>query len=369
MTELSYDEAIHCAKILTDYFDGFSRVDEYMHQNKMSQIETLPIALPGLGIETEFFDDFSIEPNDMNFKIIQPTVKGWSDMLTKVSSIPFQDGAVPGKSLRLSVQETTTGKYVGFIRFGSPVINCKPRNDMLGHTPELSSFNRTAIMGFTIIPAQPFGYNYLGGKLLAAICCTHFIREKLNEKYDMNLVLFETTSLYGTSKSNSQYDGMKPFLRYKGLTESNFVPMIHGKDYTKLLTYVENIIGDVVPRGASSRKLKAITKIIGLIKKSLKGQDLENFILTINNAKSLTEQKRYYASNYGISNYIDIVNGSTDKIIPSENYDKHTLDNVISWWKRKATTRYNTLRESDKLRTEQEVWDPFNKTDSLDIIR
>ena len=29
----------------------------------------------------------------------------------------------------------------------------------------------------------------------------------------------------------------------------------------------------------------------------------------------LTEQKRYYASNYGIENYIDIVNGKTDKIV------------------------------------------------------
>ena len=31
----------------------------------------------------------------------------------------------------------------------------------------------------------------------------------------MNLCMFETTSLYGNSKSASQYDGMKPYLRYK----------------------------------------------------------------------------------------------------------------------------------------------------------
>ena len=33
------------------------------------------------------------------------------------------------------------------------------------------------------------------------------------------------------------------------------------------------------------------------------------------NAKKLTEQKRYYVSNYGIENYIDIVNGKADKIV------------------------------------------------------
>ena len=35
--------------------------------------------------------------------------------------------------------------------------------------------------------------------------------------------MFETTSLYGNSKSASQYDGMKPMLRYKGLTDSDFI--------------------------------------------------------------------------------------------------------------------------------------------------
>jgi hypothetical protein len=115
----------------------------------------------------------------------------------------------------------------------------KPRNEMLDgvftQTPESSkAFNHTSIMGFVIVPAQPFGFNYLGGKLLAAICCSHEIREMLNKKYGMNTCLFETTSLYGSSKSSSQYDGMKPLLRFKGLTDSNFLPMMHGKPYEDL---------------------------------------------------------------------------------------------------------------------------------------
>ena len=32
----------------------------------------------------------------------------------------------------------------------------------------MKRFNDSVIMGFTIVPTQPFGYNYLGGKLLAA---------------------------------------------------------------------------------------------------------------------------------------------------------------------------------------------------------
>ena len=83
-------------------------------------------------------------------------------------------------------------------------------------------------MGFIIVPTQPLtGYNYLGGKLLAMLCCTHEVREILNSKYDANICHFETTSLYGSTKSASQYDGLKPIMRYKGLTDSNFTPLLH----------------------------------------------------------------------------------------------------------------------------------------------
>jgi Na+/H+ antiporter NhaD/arsenite permease-like protein len=36
------------------------------------------------------------------------------------------------------------------------------------------------------------------------------------------------------------------------------------------------------------------------------------------NALSLTEKKRYYASNYGFSNFADVVTGKTDKLIPDK---------------------------------------------------
>merc|ERR1712159_105603 len=105
--------------------------------------------------------------------------------------------------------------------------------------------------------------------------------------------MFETTSLYGNSKSASQYDGMKPMLRYKGLTDSDFIPMIHGKPYKDLANYVESRVGSIVKEDASSKKLKMTNAIIALIKKSIDGDDLQKFKTTIDNAKKLTERKRY----------------------------------------------------------------------------
>jgi hypothetical protein len=212
-------------------------------------------------------------------------------------------------------------------------------------------------MGFVIVPSQPFGYNYLGGKLLAAICTSHEVRQIANQKYGMNLCLFETTSLYGSSKTVSQYDGMKPYIRYDGLTDSDFIPMMHGKPYDDLKSYVEDIVGDIVDEDVSSKKLKTTMKIVSLIKSTLKGTpEGDTFSATIEKAKGLTEQKRYYHSDYGYKNMVDYVNCKADVLIPGENYEKHKLVNLIEWWRNKAVNRYTTLNSEGRLRTELEVW-------------
>ena len=367
MKTLSREQALHCAKIFNDYFGQFERIDQYMRDQKMAQIETLPTSLPGMGFDSDMFDDFTISPQDMDIEIVELDNHTWDSCINMISSHSNMV-SIPGKALKLAVKDKITNKFLGFIRFGSPVINCKPRNDLLGNVPNLTVFNKTAIMGFVIVPCQPFGYNYLGGKLLAGICCSHYVRERLNEKYGMNLVLFETTSLYGKTKGASMYDGMKPFLRYKGNTMSDFIPMMHGKPYLDMVEYVENIIGkgQLVKVDASSRKLKMTTGIIGLVKKALDGDDLEKFKTTIANAKNLTEQKRYYTSNYGIENYIDIINGKTDKIVKADNYDRYTVPGVVEWWKKIATKRYNKLKEENRIRNDLEIW---TKDAEIDIIR
>ena len=365
MKTLERQEALHCSKVIADYFEKFSRVDEYMLEQKLEQIKHMPTALPGMGFEDDLFSDYTMSPEDMDFEIIEPDDKTFTSCLNIISSHTNM-ASIPGKNLRLAIREKNTGKWVGFIRLGSPVINMKPRNELLGNVPELSTFNKTSIMGFCIVPSQPFGFNYLGGKLLAALCCSHYVRERMNQKYNMNLVYFETTSLYGSSKSSSQYDGMKPILKNKGLSDSDFTPLMHGEPWKRLVDYVESRVGNLIPKDASSKKLKLTTAIQGLIKRSLDGTDLDNFKDTLENAKKLTERKRYYVSNYGIRNYIDIVNGKTDEIIKEDNYDKYEVENLIKWWKKKATNRYNNLKADNRLRTELEVW--TNST-NIDIIR
>lgn len=356
---LTKDEALYCAKIFHDYFSEFHRVDDYMRDQKLASLADLP-SNPLFPIEDDLFSDFSIHPQDMDFELCEIAQETWETLLNITSS--HINIAPVGRNVRLAVREKLTGKYVGFIRLGSPVINCKPRNEMLGQVftqkPEWATrFNNSSMMGFVIVPSQPFGYNYLGGKLLAAMCTSHEVREIVNKKYNMNLCLFETTSLYGSSKQVSQYDGMKPFIRYKGLTDSDFVPLMHGKPYETLRTYVEDKVGEIVDPDSSSKKLKTTMRIVALVKSALKGSsEAAAFLETIENAKRLTEQKRYYISDYGFKNTVDYVNCKSDILIPGENYEKHHLVNLISWWKNKANNRYDTLKSEGRLRNELEIW-------------
>jgi len=369
---LSKDQAIHCANVFSDYFDKFGRIDEYMREQKLASMSERSPSLFGMGPEEDLFSDFTMSPADMEFEIIDLSQDRWDIYLNMISSHSNMT-SIPGRCLRLAVFEKKSQKWVGFIRLGSPVINCKPRNEMLGqvftqHEGGAQLFNQCAAMGFVIVPAQPFGFNYLGGKLLAAICCSHEVRKMLDEKYKMTTCLFETTSLYGSSKAVSQYDGMKPLIRFKGLTDSDFLPMLHGKTYTNLKDYIEGITGeDLAPPEASSRKLKISNAMVSMIKIGLKGtSEAAKFAQTIENAKNLNEQKRYFISDYGFRNMVDFVNGKAKKLIPGENYEKHHLANIIEWWRKKAINRFDTLNTEGRIRTEQEVW---TGDKVLDIIR
>lgn len=358
--KLTYDEAVYCAKAFQDYFGNLESIEHYMREEKLKQLESLPCSL--FPPEDDLFSDFSMHPKDMKINVKPIPNETWETLLSITSS--HVNKAPVGRNIQLAVTEETTGKILGFIRLGSPMIYMKPRNEMLGQVFSQNEnttkrFNDATIMGFVIVPAQPFGYNYLGGKLLALICASHEVREICNKKYGMNLCLFETTSLYGSSKGVSQYDGLKPYIRYKGLTESDMVPMMHGEPYLQLKDYVESKVGDLLAGDVSttSRKLRTFTKIIALTKMALKDKpEYDDFMSTIEHAKSLTERKRYYVSDYGFSNVVDYMSCKTDELIPGDNYDKYNLQNIVEWWRNKATNRYETLQKDGRLRTELEIW-------------
>ena len=318
-----------------------------------------------------------MHPSEMEFSVTPCRQDQFMSYMEITTSAPVEK-SIPGKQMLWLVKEKNSGMVIGMIRFGSPTINSRPRNEWLGkpldtlNSKVMKRFNESVIMGFNIVPTQPYGYNYLGGKLLAAICCSHDVRRALNKKYNSNICMFETTSLYGSSKSSSMYDGMKPILRFNGLTDSNFAPLINDNNFRDLNDWFKKRNnGDyLVPADASSRKLKTQTKMVSIIKSSLKAHDVdayEKFCQIFLDAKNLTERKRSFYSTYGYENVPQYLNLETDTLIKKENFDRFELENVIEWWRKKASKRYENLKSDNRLRTKVETWNV--NADDIDIIR
>jgi hypothetical protein len=373
---LDKQDALYAANVFVDYFSSFGRIDDYLRKVKLERMSNYPTSLPGMGPQDDMFSDFTMHPNDMEFECREVSNEIFVNYLEIVTSHAVEV-SVPGKAIKWVVYEKNTGQIAGFIRLGSPTINSKPRNMFLGKPLDTLSadvmkrFNDSTIMGFIIVPTQPFGFNYLGGKLLAAICCSHLTKDMLNKKYGGPFCMFETTSLYGSTKSSSQYDGMKPFLRHKGETVSDFAPLINDDNYHRLKDWFENKNGEpLVDPMASSRKLKTQTKMISIIKASLKGVDDDayaKFVQTYLDAKGLTEQKRAYMSDYGFDNVKEYMNMETDELRKKDNYDRYSFDGVVDWWRKKASNRFENLKADGRLRTELETWNM--NADDIDIIR
>jgi len=350
---LTEGDAVYAANKFIDYYTQFNRIDDYLRFVKKDRVSERPGSL--FDADIEFFDSFDMAPNDMNFKVhvvdTNPKTTSrynqwlYSETLNLTASNAIEE-AIPGRTHKWIVVETNTNKVVGVVRFGSPTINSKPRNEYFGEVLPLSDINAHFVMGFNIVPTQPFGFNYLGGKLLALLACSKELKQQFDEKYDTDLKYFETTSLYGTTKGVSMYDGLKPFLRHIGDTESNFLPLFHDDEFRDFFWWFNERNGGerLISADKSSKKLKIQTKMISIIRNSLKDDEkLKEFNDCIDHAKSLTEKKRYYFGKF-----------------------EHTMDEAIIWWKKKATKRYEKLKSTDRLRTELEVW---KQGTDLEIIR
>ena len=365
-------DALWAADEFINYFENFTSIEDYLRYVKKEVVVQSNQITP---LQDYFFNE-DIHPEDMEFEIkfigkrFQKSLpqEHYNNLLAAVSS-HNNESNIPGRELRWMVFEKNTGKTVGFIRFGSPTINSKPRNLWLGKPPNLSVFNRHAAMGFVIVPSQPFGYNYLGGKLLALMCVSHFARETLNKVFEKDIALFETTSLYGSSTSASQYDGLKPFFRYKGLTESKFLPLLHDDAFHRLhnrFTILNNN-KPLTENTASSKKMKRQTKMISLIRNSLEDANkLKQFNDVITTAFGLTQKKRFYISDYGYSNVREVISGKHCQLCPGQNWDKFYLENIIKWWKKKAGKRYDKLKKENRFRDKVELW---TEDDHIQIIR
>ena len=161
-------------------------------------------------------------PQDpMDFEKLQPELiytkdspelpQLWNAIRTFASTMKNNNNI--GRNLNFIVRDKPTKKYLGVICVSSDFLDLTPRDSYIGWDRERKTkkmINHTAI-GSTIVPLQPLGYNYTGGKLLALLCLSDKVQETWKREYGDTMVGVTTTSLYGKTKQIplSQYDRLK----------------------------------------------------------------------------------------------------------------------------------------------------------------
>jgi hypothetical protein len=362
-TKLTPEETLGLTNRLMGFYENLSTIQDYFLERKKEKV----VNLDHDKYTKLMFNDYSIEPKDMNFEIEIIEGKLFNPATQIITSLPLESQI--GRQIMIGVKETNTNKYIGFIRLASPVLSIKPRNDLFeGFKLMANEVNKFMINGAIIVPVQPFGYNYLGGKLLALICCSHEARQMLKDKYGdkIDTVFMETTSLYGDIKGVSQYDGLKPFIRYGSMTESDLFLFPNDEIYMEIRNVLRPLYGkpewdgSMVDPGPSGPKMREFNKIISILKNHLRVQNPSKYKefhdFTKSHMKAKTK-KRYYYCNYGVSNFKEYIssNGKTP-MVKGENYDKHYLSNMIGWWKNKAQSRFLKLKEENRLRNDLEIY-------------
>ncbi len=361
--KLTTEQTIELSDSLINFYKKLETIKDYFLERKKEKV----ININHEKYTKLLFDDYTIEPKDMNFEFEVIEGKLFNPVTQIIISLPLESQI--GRQIMIGVKETNTNKYVGFIRLSSPVLSIKPRNNLFeGIKLMTNEVNRYMINGSIIVPVQPFGYNYLGGKLLALICCSHEVREILKEKYGDKIepIFMETTSLYGDIKGMSQYDGLKPFMRYGDMTDSDLFLFPNDDLYMKIRNVMRSLYGreewggSIVDPKGSGPKMREFNKIISILKFHLRDQDPQKYDefhkFTKTHMKAKTK-KRYYYCNYGISNFKEYISsGGSIPMIQGENYEKHKLSNMIEWWKNKSQSRFLKLKEENRLRNELEIY-------------
>jgi len=254
----------------------------------------------------------------------------------------FEWVSTVGRLIKVLVKDEKTDKVLGIITYGSDLISLECRENFIGwtnyHKNELRKLNHTAVVS-SIVPTQPFGYNFLGGKLIACLSTTDLIRKLWKEKYDDDLIGLTTTSLFG---SYSMYNGI-PHWKKIGTSKGKVYIKPDDEIYSYWLKWVrENhreIYDDIMEGLKTSSKQKMLNFIFTQL--GIKPSDF-----FVNHERGVYFSPFYKNGNEFLRDEIK----SSDLIMKPQ--ISGGLDYIDNYWKPKAINRYKKLMEKNKINDE-----------------
>jgi hypothetical protein len=234
----------------------------------------------------------------------------------------------------------TVNKYLGMVSLGSDFIGIGGRDKHIGWTTEhkldRKRLNHTA-MGSSIVPTQPLGYNYLGGKLVSLMVCSDTVENYWNHKYKETLAGITTTSLYG---GFSQYNSLK-YWRKCDSTEGKVHLEPTSDVYNIIRTWFRKNYPDEYLNITKNKSKKVLlshvkTKILGRIQSEI------GYKICSNNAP----RGVYWCSLYNNTNEFL---RCEDDTLEGKKFDNN-INSLVDLWKEKyAKKRVNKLINENKI--------------------
>jgi hypothetical protein len=234
---------------------------------------------------------------------------------------------------------------VGAISGDLHTISC--RDEFIGWSKEQrDKMLRHSAVGSTIVPTQPFGANFLGGKLIAALTTSALLRNQWQMQYGDILAGLTTTSLYGRP---SMYDGLK---WWKAVGDAKgsipiqpddaiyarwraYVKKSRPKEFKEATTQKEGVSGPVT--GETMRVFSLICRVAGI---------------SPNEFQHGHERGVYYSCIY--ENTKEFLRGEiTESDLLIKPLFREDTKAILDWWRPKAIARYKTLKAEGKLKPEK----------------
>ena len=273
--------------------------------------------------------------------------ENWTLLRRLIHTMEFT--ANPGRNLKFYVKDKNTNKVLGMICMGSDVTSLGVRDKFIGWTKDNKfkdgKLNYTSI-GTTICCVQPLGFNFLGGKLVAAMVTSSIVRDTWKKLYGQTLVGASTTSLYGI---HSMYNSIP---HWKTLGESKGRISIKPDDVTYDTwhqwykeEYPEKYKKATTPKPGVSGPVTGIKqKILGLIYKEL-GIKLSTY-------EHGFKRGIYFADIY--ENGKEFLRGEIEETqLKMKKKYIDDSDYIMNWWKPKAIRRYKKLLSENRIKPEK----------------
>ena len=280
---------------------------------------------------------------------VEPTNKVHMDdwLMIRIFCHTMSYEQTPGRFIRFLIVDDNSGQYLGAISISNDVMALTCRDNYIGWTSQNRIVDKRLIhsaIGSCIMGTQPFGYNFLGGKLAAVLILSQYVRDTWKRVVGKTLVGMTTTSLYGP---NSMYCGI-PYWHGCGCSAGKISIKPDDNMYSSWHEYIKKNRTEEYERKTIKKDSKN-GPVTG-VKQRILEIIFRELGISASKYNHGFERGVYYACFYDQTR--DFLSGKMvdeSKLTVTKRFQADSTG-MIEWWREKALKRYAKLHDENRLK-------------------